>query len=151
MDYPQVFQAKRNKRMLFSAYFLIGFGAVIFTVLIIGPLQFADYFMLFPFFAVLTLIVLYCFYGLNRISYTIQKDELILSEQFFFKLCIPIHKIQKIEEVYTLLHSPHTSSCHALEIIYNSFYSALISPELQEEFIEALLKINPEIHVIHKD
>lgn len=64
-----------------------------------------------------------------------------------FKRKIDISKISNIKKTRSLWSAP-ALSLDRLEILYDrDFKIALISPQYQEQFIEALLEINPNIQV----
>jgi len=151
MNSAKVFKAKKNIKMLFSGYLIIGFGIFLLVfVFISNDLKLSDFYLFLPIVGVLIIISIYIFYGLNRVTYTIQKNELLISEQFFYYIKIPIQNIRKIEEIYSLLQLPTMTSNQGLEIYYNKFDSTMISPKLQEEFIKTLISINPKIEIVYK-
>jgi|SRR5699024_5672213 len=151
MNSAKVFKAKKNIKMLFSGYLIIGFGIFLLVfVFISNDLKLSDFYLFLPIVGFLIIISIYIFYGLNRVTYTIQKNELLISEQFFYYIKIPIQNIRKIEEIYSLLQLPTMTSNQGLEIYYNKFDSTMISPKLQEEFIKTLISINPKIEIVYK-
>ena len=76
--------------------------------------------------------------------------ELITEKSWFgVNENIEIKTIRKITETYNPLSSP-AASIDRIEIFYNKFDSVLISPKKKKEFIEDILKINPNIEVIYR-
>ena len=59
---------------------------------------------------------------------------------------IDIHRIKKIQKSKSLLSSP-AFSFDRIEISYNRADVILLSPKEREDFIQELLKINPDIEV----
>src|SRR5699024_671403 len=82
MNSAKVFKAKKNIKMLFSGYLIIGFGIFLLVfVFISNDLKLSDFYLFLPIVGFLIIISIYIFYGLNRVTYTIQKNELLISEQ----------------------------------------------------------------------
>ncbi|MES2795782.1 MAG: PH domain-containing protein [Bacteroidota bacterium] len=87
--------------------------------------------------------------------YTIINNKLLVKSSFLLNYSIDIQSIKKIEKSDSWEKAP-ALSLDRLEIKYNEepavrydFYdSVIISPENKEEFIEDLLKINPQIEVV---
>lgn len=84
------------------------------------------------------------------IYYRIDGDKLIVYS-FFIPTAYPIDKIKEIKPTKSVLSAPATSLSHRLAItftdrqILKSSIPLIISPVRQEEFIQHLLSINPEI------
>lgn len=84
------------------------------------------------------------------IYYRIEGDKLVVYS-FFIPTAYPIDKIKEIKLTKSVLSSPATSLTHRLAItftdrkILKSSIPLIISPVRQEEFIQHLLSINPEI------
>ena len=84
------------------------------------------------------------------IYYRIDGDKLVVYS-FFIPTAYPIDKIKEIKATKCVLSSPATSLSHRLAItftdwkILKSSIPLIISPVRQEEFIQHLLSINPEI------
>ena len=84
------------------------------------------------------------------IYYRIDGDKLIVYS-FFIPTAYPIDKIKEIKPTKSVLSDPATSLSHRLAItftdrqILKSSIPLIISPVRQEEFIQHLLSINPEI------
>ena len=83
------------------------------------------------------------------INYKIEKENLNVKCTFLVNENIEINTIRKITETYNPLSSP-AASIDRIEIFYNKFDSVLISPKKKQEFIEDVLKINPNIEVIYR-
>jgi len=62
---------------------------------------------------------------------------------------IPISSINTIKETDNIISSP-AASLDRLEIFYGKYDSIIISPMDKNEFIQDLLKINPNIEVDYK-
>ncbi len=77
----------------------------------------------------------------TKIKYKIDGDKLIV---WYIK--IDIHSVRKIYKTHNPLSSP-ALSLDRIAIVYNKFDEILISPKNKKEFIEELLKINPNIEV----
>lgn len=84
------------------------------------------------------------------IYYRIDGDKLIVYS-FFIPTAYPIDKIKEIKPTKSVLSAPATSLSHRLAItftdrqILKSSIPLIISPVRQEEFIQHLLSVNPEI------
>lgn len=98
---------------------------------------------------VLILCLLFIIHLFTSISYTIIEDELKVKAGFLVNTKIPISSIHKIKETNNLISSP-AASLDRLEIFYGKYDSIIISPLDKNEFIQDLLKINPNIEVDYK-
>lgn len=98
---------------------------------------------------VLILCLLFIIHLFTSISYTIIEDELKVKAGFLVNTKIPISSIHKIKETNNLISSPAVS-LDRLEIFYGKYDSIIISPLDKNEFIQDLLKINPNIEVDYK-
>jgi len=98
---------------------------------------------------VLLLCLLFIIHLFTSISYTIIEDELKVKAGFLVNTKIPISFIHKIKETNNLISSP-AASLDRLEIFYGKYDSIIISPMDKNEFIQDLLKINPNIEVDYK-
>lgn len=98
---------------------------------------------------VLLLCLLFIIHLFTSISYTIIEDELKVKAGFLVNTKIPISSIHKIKETNNLISSP-AASLDRLEIFYGKYDSIIISPLDKNEFIQDLLKINPNIEVDYK-
>ena len=84
------------------------------------------------------------------IYYRIDGDKLVVYS-FFVPTAYPIDKIKEIKPTKSVLSAPATSLSHRLAItftdrkILKSSIPLIISPVHQEEFIQQLLSVNPEI------
>lgn len=83
-------------------------------------------------------------------KYIITQENLNIKSSFFYNLNVDIKTIRKVSETNNILSSPATS-IDRLEVFYNKFDSILISPKEKKEFINNLLKINPNIEVKYKN
>lgn len=80
--------------------------------------------------------------------YTIKDDDvLIIQSGFLFHQKIPIQKIIKLQDTSSILSSPAASLKGRIEIKYNKWDIVIISPKDKQNFIDHLLRINPEIAV----
>lgn len=84
------------------------------------------------------------------IYHRIDGDKLVVYS-FFIPTAYPIDKIKEIKATKCVLSSPAISLSHRLAItftdwkILKSSIPLIISPVRQEEFIQQLLSVNPEI------
>lgn len=91
-----------------------------------------------------------CHGNILSIYYRIDGDKLVVYT-FFIPTAYPIDKIKEIKPTKSVLSSPATSLTHRLAItftdrkILKSSIPLIISPVRQEEFIQQLLSVNPEI------
>lgn len=97
----------------------------------------------------LLICLLFVIHLFTSISYTIIEDELKVKAGFLVNTKIPISSIHKIKETNNLISSP-AASLDRLEIFYGKYDSIIISPLDKNEFIQDLLKINPNIEVDYK-
>jgi hypothetical protein len=98
---------------------------------------------------ILFLTISFILYTLFSINYKIEKGNLNIKCTFLINENIEIKSIRKITETYNPLSSP-AASIDRIEIFYNKFDSVLISPKNKKEFIEEVLKINPNIEVVYR-
>ena len=88
-------------------------------------------------------LILLVFYFLSKtIRYKIDSENLII-----WNTKISIHSIRKIYRTNNPLSSP-ALSLDRIVVVYNTYDEVLISPREREEFIQELLKINPNIEVV---
>jgi hypothetical protein len=88
-------------------------------------------------------LILVVFYFLSKtIRYKIDSENLII-----WNTKISIHLIRKIYRTNNPLSSP-ALSLDRIAVVYNTYDEVLISPREREEFIQELLKINPNIEVV---
>ncbi len=86
----------------------------------------------------------------KSIYYKIDGDKLVIY-QFFVPSEYPIDKIESVLSTKSVLSSPATSITHRIAIkfsdrkILNSVMPIIISPVRQQEFIDQLVSINPNI------
>jgi hypothetical protein len=81
-----------------------------------------------------------------KTQYIITKDELIVKLAFITNAKIQIKDINKIEKSTSLVSAPALSSDRLL-IRYKTSDELLISPKEKQEFINALMAINPNIEL----
>ena len=87
-------------------------------------------------------LVLVLFYFLSKtIKYVIKGDSLMI-----WKTQIKINSIRKIYKTNNPLSSP-ALSLDRIAIVYNKYDEVLISPKERKQFVEDLLKVNPDIIV----
>lgn len=98
---------------------------------------------------IIFLIILIFIYTFLSINYKIDKDNLNIKCAFLVNENVEIKTIRSITETYNPLSSP-AASIDRIEIMYNKFDSVLISPKKKKEFIEDILKINPNIKIIYR-
>lgn len=95
----------------------------------------------------ITLVYLFIIMGAFWIRYTVFEYDKVLVISAFFGLSrqrIDITQIRRISKSRSLLSSP-AASLKRLRIEYGKYDDVLISPRGQEEFLEDLKKINPNI------
>jgi hypothetical protein len=88
-------------------------------------------------------IIAYLFYDT---TYKIEGETLEIRFGFLYKMKVSIKEIREIRETNNPLSSP-AASLDRLDIRYGRSGSVLISPQRKEEFVNELLKIQPEIVV----
>lgn len=81
------------------------------------------------------------------IKYFIKENNLIIKSGFIKMGSIDINQIKSIEKSNNILSSP-AASLNRISIKYGKYDDILVSPKNQEDFIQELLKINPEIKLI---
>jgi hypothetical protein len=86
---------------------------------------------------------------LLTIYYEVDDKYLVVKCSFLFNTSVNIRSIKTIRESGSILAAA-AASLDRLEIFYNDNDSILISPKDKEAFIAHLLRINPNIVVIHK-
>ncbi|MDE6297750.1 MAG: PH domain-containing protein [Muribaculaceae bacterium] len=98
------------------------------------------------------IVLLFTILTFTGIYYRIDGNNLVVY-QFFFPTSFPIDKITDIRKSKSFLSAPATSLKHRIEIrfsdrsILKSVMPLIISPATQSDFINELLKINPNIKV----
>lgn len=97
--------------------------------------------------SVITLIILVLI-GLmiQKTEYTLSEGILNVKSGFLVNKEIEVKTIRKIEHSKSIISAPALSRDRLL-LIYNKFDDILISPNEKQEFIDELLKINPNIEV----
>ncbi len=86
-------------------------------------------------------ILIVMFWMFSKIKYVIEGTMLKV-----WGVKIDIHSIKRIYKTNNPLSSP-ALSLDRIAIVYNTYDEVLISPKLKKEFVEELLKINPNIEV----
>lgn len=81
------------------------------------------------------------------IKYYIKENNLVIKSGFINMGSIDINQIKSIEKANNILSSP-AASLNRISIKYGKYDDILVSPRNQEDFIQELLKINPEIKLI---
>ena len=79
-------------------------------------------------------------------QYIINENHLLVKSTWIVNERIDISKITKIEKSNSILSSP-ALSLDRLLVRYNKYDEVLISPKEKKEFIDELLKINPNIEI----
>ncbi|MBQ0142149.1 MAG: PH domain-containing protein [Prevotellaceae bacterium] len=85
-------------------------------------------------------------WGSFDIKYLISENTLIIKCAFFKMGSIDIMTIKSIEKSSSIISSP-AASLKRISLTYGKYDDVVISPRNQEEFIQDLLKINPNIKV----
>lgn len=102
--------------------------------------------------AICLVILIFIIVILKSVYYRIDGNNLIVFS-FFIPKAYPIEKIEEISATKTWLSAPATSLTHRIAIkfsdkkILKSSMPLVISPVRQSEFINQLLRINPNIKV----
>lgn len=94
----------------------------------------------------LVIVLLFTIHLFTNTNYCITENKLNIRSGLIYRMEIDIGDIRKIMRTDTILSSP-ALAFNKVEIIYNKFDSVLISPKNQEEFIAAILQINPTVDV----
>ena len=84
-----------------------------------------------------------------KTEYTIMGTNLNIKCSFLINEDVEISSIRRIKETYNPISAPAVS-IDRRQIIYNNSGSVLISPKKKKEFINHLLKINPDIQVEYR-
>ena len=79
-------------------------------------------------------------------QYIINENQLVVKSTWIVNERIDISKITKVEKSNSILSSP-ALSLDRLLVRYNKYDEVLISPKEKIEFINELLKINPNIEI----
>jgi len=79
-------------------------------------------------------------------NYRIEGNELTVKCLWIINDRIEISKIRKIEKSNSILSSP-ALSLDRIAVYYNKYDEVYISPKEKQDFIDALLEINPTIEV----
>ena len=123
------------------SYLLLG----IILIVLISPLIFMPPNIMG---VVITLIVIaFTLHLFSNTYYTIGGKELTVKSGFFIYKKIDVTSIRKISETNSLLSAP-ALSFDRLEIWYSKYGSIMISPKDKSNFIDDILKINPEIEIV---
>ena len=79
-------------------------------------------------------------------QYIINENQLVVKSTWIVNERIDISKITKVEKSNSILSSP-ALSLDRLLVRYNKYDEVLISPKEKKQFIDELLKINPNIEI----
>lgn len=90
-------------------------------------------------FAGIVVLISFLFYTTR---YKIEGENVVI-----WRTKIHIHSIRKVYKTRNPLSSP-ALSLDRIAIVYNKFDEVLISPVERDDFIQELLKINPNIEVV---
>ena len=133
-----VFKSKVDLKMLLPVFIICGLLLIISFISFLWPLA-------------LVSIGLFAFVYLasHNIRYYIIGHEMLIRTLGFKNIRFDIRKITTITETNDSWKSP-AASLDRLDIKISRYGSVLVSPERKEEFIDVLLKINPEIIVRRK-
>ena len=94
-------------------------------------------------------VILFVIHMFMTTVYTIDGDKLTIKCGFLYNKNIDIKTIKMISETNNALSSPATS-LDRLEINYGKFDSVIISPKLKSEFINEIMRLNPNVEVKYK-
>jgi hypothetical protein len=115
---------------------LIVYGAFVYPV--VDGIRTKQYILSLVFVGII-LLISFLFYNTR---YTIEGENLLI-----WRTKIDINSIRKVYKTRNPLSSP-ALSLDRLAIVYNKFDEVLISPVERDDFIQELLKINPNIVVL---
>jgi hypothetical protein len=116
---------------------LIVYGAFVYPV--VDGIRMKQHILSLVFIGII-LLISFLFYNTR---YTIEGENLLI-----WRAKIDINSIRKVYKTRNPLSSP-ALSLDRLAIVYNKFDEVLISPVERDDFIQELLKINPNIEVVH--
>ncbi|MBP6374482.1 MAG: PH domain-containing protein [Flavobacterium sp.] len=116
---------------------LIVYGAFVYPV--VDGIRMKQYILSLVFVGII-LFISFLFY---KTRYTIEGENLLI-----WRTKIDINSIRKVYKTRNPLSSP-ALSLDRLAVVYNKFDEVLISPVERDDFIQELLKINPNIEVVH--
>lgn len=91
----------------------------------------------------LNVLIIFLFFSTK---YIISGNNLNIKTSFLVNTNIDVLTIKKITASNNPISAP-ASSLDRLEIFYNKFDSVLISPKNKQEFVNDLLRVNPNIEV----
>ncbi len=135
----KIYTSKIGYLVILIFIFFIGF--TLFSIVLKG--------FVWTIFLVNSFVLMFLFNITFSIKYIINDKILIIKGGLLYRMKIDISSIKKIEESRSLLSSP-APSLDRLEIIYNKYDSILISPKEKEDFINEILKINPDVRVVYR-
>ena len=115
---------------------LIVYGAFVYPI--VDGIRMKHYELSFIFAGIVGLIS-FLFYTTR---YKIEGENVVI-----WRTKIHIHSIRKVYKTRNPLSSP-ALSLDRIAIVYNKFDEVLISPVERDDFIQELLKINPNIEVV---
>lgn len=97
---------------------------------------------------VMSVVMLFLFTLIPTTYYEIQEDHLYCRTSFFKKK-LSINSIRKIDVGNSLYAGMKMSlALKGIIVYFNKYDEIYISPENQEEFVQQLVKINPQIELI---
>lgn len=91
--------------------------------------------------------VAFVFYLFLQTKYIITDSMLQVKAGFLVNKKIAIHDIISITKTDSMLSAPANSITDRIEVKYQKNKSVIISPKEKQAFVDALLKINPNIQV----
>ena len=91
-------------------------------------------------------IILLILFVSKTTRYIISENQLTVKSMWIVNDKIDVSKIRKIEKSRSILSSP-ALSLDRLSIRFNKFDEVYISPKDKRQFVEELLKVNPDIIV----
>ncbi|MCI6504107.1 MAG: PH domain-containing protein [Prevotella sp.] len=122
-----------------------GVGLYLFVFAVFAMITLAVYEKGIVAMAVIILLYLVITLAMSWLYYVVDGGTLVICN-CIVKQKIDINTIRRIEPSRSLLSAP-AASLNRLRIYYGKYDELLISPARQEEFIKALLKVNPYIVV----
>ena len=89
-------------------------------------------------------LIMYLLYDTN---YIITNGNLKVHSGFIVNKNIPIAEIKSIKKTDSILSAPAASLTDRIEVFYGNSKSIVISPKDRKQFVDELLRQNPEIKV----
>ena len=135
----KVFKSKIGYGILIPILLLL-FGIASIPVLAGAPVK-----VLFTMSVIMIPIIAFTFHIFFSTSYSItSNNQLLIKCGFLYRKLVDIDSIKSIEKTTSALASP-AASMDRIELKFGKWDSVIVSPEDKQEFVQALLDINPSI------